>query len=258
MGFNAKAAARYIADAHQARAPFQNLPDSIGPTSLAEAYDAQEALHSLFAGRYGATAGVKIATTTKVMQELMGIDGPSFGVIFANRIHNSPADLNLDDFISLKIECELAVRLGHDLPASATGYTRATVSPLVEAIMPAFELVDDRMADYSNTRALSLIADNCWNAGVVLGQALPYAPGFELHGLAGSLTINGHIQKQGRTEDPLGAVAWVANTAAERGRPLRKGQIVMTGSIIPTLPIGSGDHLSLTIASVGEVELNVD
>jgi 2-keto-4-pentenoate hydratase len=53
-------------------------------------------------------------------------------------------------------------------------------------------------------------------------------------------------------------VAWVANTAAERGRPLRKGQIVMTGSIIPTLPIGSGDHLSLTIASVGEVELNVD
>lgn len=258
MAFNAKAAARYILEAHQARARFQNLPAAIGPGSLAEAYDAQEALHSFFSGKYGANAGVKIATTTKVMQELMGIDGPSFGVIFSERVHQSPAELKLQDFTSLKVECEVAVRLGDDLPASASGYTAATVSPLVEAIMPAFELVEDRMADYNNTNALSLIADNCWNAGVVLGRAVPYTPGLELHGLAGSLSINGQVQKHGRTEEPLVAVAWVANMAAERGRPLRKGQIVMTGSIIPTLAINSGDRWMLNIDSIGEVELTVE
>lgn len=37
--------------------------------------------------------------------------------------------------------------------------------------MPAFELVDDRRMDYSRFAAniLSFIADNAWNAGVVLG-----------------------------------------------------------------------------------------
>ena len=34
---------------------------------------------------------MKIATTTKVMQELMGIDRPTSGMIFARRIHASPA-----------------------------------------------------------------------------------------------------------------------------------------------------------------------
>ena len=203
MTFNAKAAARYILDAHQARAPFCNLPDAIGPRTLDEAYEAQEALHSWLVGHYGEAGGVKIATTTKIMQELMGIDRPSFGLIFANRVHQSPAELELEDFISLKIECELAVRLGDDLPASAAGYSAGTVSPLVELIMPAFELVEDRMADYNNTNALSLIADNCWNAGVVFGSSHSLSPDLELHGLAGSLSINGQVQKHGRTEDPL-------------------------------------------------------
>jgi 2-keto-4-pentenoate hydratase len=54
------------------------------------------------------------------------------------------------------------------------------------------------------------------------------------------------------------AVAWVANMVAERGRPLRKGQIVMTGSIIPTLPISSGDRWMLSIDSIGEVEFAVE
>ena len=258
MGFDARAAARYIADAHLARAAFQNLPDDIGPTTLAEAYDAQEALHPLLAARYGAAAGVKIATTTRVMQKLMGIDRPSFGVIFADRIHSSPARLDLGKFISLKIECELAVRLGHSLPPLAAPYTGETVAAAVEAIMPAFELVDDRAANYNDTSALSLIADNCWNAGVVLGRGTPYAPGFELNGLAGLLTINSRGQQHGRTEDPLRTVAWVANMAAERGRALRMGHIIMTGSIIPTLPIGSGDRFSLAIGSLGVVELSVD
>jgi len=257
MAFEAETAARFILDAHQARAPFCNLPEAIGPRTLDEAYDAQEALHSLLAGRYGEAGGVKIATTTKVMQELMGIDRPSFGVIFTNRMHSSPANLKLQDFISLKIECELAVRLGDDLAVSAAGYTAATISPLVESTMPAFELVEDRRADYSNTSALSLIGDNCWNAGVVLGRAVPYTPGFELHGLAGSLSINAQVQRHGRTEEPLAAVAWVANMAAERGRPLRKGQIVMTGSMMKTVFPTEPASYRFEIGGLGVVEVKV-
>ena len=40
--------------------------------------------------------------------------------------------------------------------------------------MPAFELVDDKGAGYSDLFFLGVVADNTWNAGVVLGpRSLP-------------------------------------------------------------------------------------
>ena len=64
----------------------------------------------------GAVAGLKIATTTRIMQELMGIDHPCGGMIFARRIHASGSAIPRKDFVNLVIECELAVRLGRDMP----------------------------------------------------------------------------------------------------------------------------------------------
>ena len=81
-------AARFIDEAHRTRARYQNLPDAIAPQTVAEAYAAQAALCDLWAPRLGPVAGLKIATTTKVMQALMGIDHPCMGTIFASRVHH--------------------------------------------------------------------------------------------------------------------------------------------------------------------------
>jgi 2-keto-4-pentenoate hydratase len=54
----------------------------------------------------GPVAGRKIATT-KVMQQLMGIDHPCGGLIFASRIHR-PATIRKADYVNVRIECELA------------------------------------------------------------------------------------------------------------------------------------------------------
>ena len=207
--------------------------------------------------RVGAVAGLKIATTTKVMQELMGIDHPCGGMIFARTVHQSPAELRLADYQHLMIECELAVRLGGDLAQSAAPYTADTVRPAVAAAMPAFELIEDRNADYKRTNALSLIADNCWNAGVVLGAGVPFDLERPLAGIAGRLAINGRESHEGTTDDPLATLAWIANVAAERGRPLRAGMIVITGSVIATLPIAPGDRFVFRLDGLGEAELAV-
>src|SRR6202166_1090717 len=112
------AMAQWMWDARARRLPYRNLPDDLKPASLAEAYAAQEAYYRLAEPTYGAVCGAKIATTTKVMQELMGIDHPCGGAIFARTIHASPASIRLADHLHLMIECELAVRLGRDLAAS--------------------------------------------------------------------------------------------------------------------------------------------
>ena len=253
--FDPAAAARFIADAHRTRAAYRNLPDDIGPRTVAEAYASQEALQPLWEPLYGKVAGLKIATTTKVMQALMGIDHPCGGMIYARRIHASPATIRLDGFKHMVVECELAVRLGTDLPGVAGGYTRESVRPAIRAVMPAFELIEDRNAVYKATRALSLIADNAWNGGIVLGAETALAKSLELDGIAGTLSAGGTTRGAGKTDDPLGALAWVANLAIERGRPMTAGMVVITGSVIPTLAIAPGERFEFTLAGLGTVAM---
>jgi len=98
------AMARHMWNARRARQNYVNLPDALKPASIAEAYRAQEVYWRLAEPVYGPVGGVKVATTTKVMQELMGITHPCGGAIFAKTIHPSPARIRKSDFINLRVE----------------------------------------------------------------------------------------------------------------------------------------------------------
>jgi 2-keto-4-pentenoate hydratase len=211
------AMAQWMWGARCRRRSYANLPGDLRPGSIAEAYAAQEAYYRLAEPVYGPVAGAKIATTTKVMQRLMGIDHPCGGAIFARTIHRSPAKLSAVEFVNLRIESEIALLLGRDLPAARAPWTGETVSPAVAGAMPAFELIEDRHADYATTEAASLIVENCWNGGVVIGapQTLPVDA---LVGVMGRLTMDGKAVGKGAAEDPGATLAWLANHLAERGR----------------------------------------
>jgi len=252
MPFDPAAVARFIAEAHRTRAPFRNLPEDIAPQTIDEAYAAQEALRALWTPLYGEVAGLKIATTTKVMQALMGIDHPCGGVIYSKRIHTSPATIHLADHMHVVMECELAVRVGRTFEPRATPYTRDEVRAGVAEVMAAFELIEDRNADYKSSKAQSLICDNAWNAGIVLGAPVKVPVSLELNGLTGNLAT-GSGKHSGKTDDPMGALAWIANLAASRGLPLAAGQVVITGSLIPTLPIAPGETFNFEIEGIGAV-----
>lgn len=255
--FDPKAAAQFIADAHAGRSDYRNLPGDLSPPTIADAYKAQAALADIWSAKYGPVAGLKIATTTKVMQDLMGIDHPCGGVILEKRIHSSPASLTAGDYIHVMVECELAVRVSRDLDGAAGSYTRESVRGAVGEIMAAFELIEDRNAVYKETDARTLIADGAWNAGIVIGPAKAAPPDMELNGLEGRLAVNGEARAEGRTDDPMGALAWVANLACEHGRPLRKGMIVITGSVLATLAIAPGEEFHFTLDGVGETRMTL-
>lgn len=255
-------AARFMWQGHERRETYRNLPDELRPRSLAEAYAGQAAYADLAVPSLGAVAGAKIATTTKVMQDLMGIDHACGGQIFANTIYAAPAALRHDDFVNLRIECEIALRLGADLPASGAPWTRDSVAAAVDAAMPAFELIEDRNAIYRDTEAHSMIVDNCWNAGIVVGAAVslgssPDLAGPDLVGIAGRLTMNGATVSEGRAEDPLATLAWLANLRAERGDGLTRGMVVITGSLVATVSIAPGDRAVFTVGGLGDVMLTV-
>jgi 2-keto-4-pentenoate hydratase len=251
-----QAMAQWMWQARQARQPYRNLPDQLRPASIAEAYAAQEAYYRLAEPVYGAVGGAKIATTTKVMQELMGIAHPCGGAIFSRTIHHSPAKLRAAEFINPRIESEIALQLGADLPVAHAPWTRERVAVAAVAAMPAFELIEDRNADYAKTEALSLIVENCWNGGVVVGAPKP-VPIDTLNGIAGRLTLGGKPVGEGRAEDPAATLAWLANHLAERGRELKAGMVVITGSLIPPVSIAPGEHAAFAVEGLGEVVMDV-
>jgi 2-keto-4-pentenoate hydratase len=247
-----EAMARWMWDAHKRRDPYSNLPAELRPHSSVEAYLAQEAYYRLAEPERGAVAGAKIATTTKVMQQMMGIAHPCGGAIFARTIHASPACLRTADFVNLRIECEIALKLHKDIPARYAPWLRDAVAPAVACAMPAFELIEDRNADYSATEAYSLIVDNCWNGGVVIGAPLQETVA-GLIGISGKLTIGGEIVHEGQSEDPYATLAWIANHFAECGRDLKAGMVVITGSIVPTVTLAKGKRAVFAVDRLGEV-----
>jgi len=256
MDTRVESMARHMWQARRSGQDYANLPAQLRPASIAEAYAAQEAYWRLAEPVYGAVAGVKVATTTKVMQQLMGIDHPCGGAIFARTVRRSPTSVAKADFVHLRVECEIALLLAADLPAAGAPWTAQSVTPFVAGAMPAFELIEDRHAVYAETEATSMIVDNCWNGGVVVGALKAAAPR-EVVGAKGRLTLNGAPSAEGNAEDPYATLAWLANLLAERQRDLNAGMVVITGSVVPTFSISAGDRVVFAVEGLGEVAMDV-
>src|ERR671939_2228066 len=207
MNARLESIARHMWDARRARQKFDNLPDALKPSSIPEAYAAQEVYYRLAEPVYGPVGGVKVATTTKVMQQLMGITHPCGGAIFAKTIHASPARIAKSDFVNLRVESEIALKLSRDMPAAQAPWTAASVVPYVAGAMPAYELIEDRNAVYTETNAVSMIVENCWNGGVVIGAPKPVTRK-DVAGITGRQTLNGKPIGEGKSEDPFATLAW--------------------------------------------------
>lgn len=257
-----KAAAAALFADNTARRPYVSLTGALRLADLDEADAVQSEYHKLLdAAGAGPIVGYKIALTSAAMQQMIGLDQPCIGAIFANVVHASPAALRQADYRHLGIECEMAVRLARDLPADGAPYDRDQVRAAVAECLPAFELIEDRNADYGQVDALSLIAENCWNAGVVLGTADGDWRALDLVEAAATLDVNGATADRGRTGNamghPLEVVAWLANNLAARGRELKAGMIVMTGSVVTTKFPEIGDRANFTIDGLGSVALTL-
>src|SRR5215470_13417669 len=256
------AAARASLEMHRTRTRYRPFDAALRRAPLDDAYRIQDALHRVMAkaGR-GEIAGWKIALTSKAMQQMTGVDQPAAGAIFSTVVHASPARVDLAAYHHLGVEFEVAVRVGDDLPTSGGPWTRASVAGRVAACLPAFELVEDGDADYKALDAFTLVAQNTWNGGVVLGAPVTAWQAVDLERAVTRAWLNGEPAGQGKTGDALGhpfeAVAWLANLLNGRGRMLRRDMIVMTGSSITTKFPSPGDRVRFTIDGLGEASLEV-
>ena len=207
----------------------------------------------------GSVCGRKIGCTTEVMQRYLQIEHPCAGALYADRVHHREATVPFGEHWRPGVECEIAARLGQSLPASDAPFDRTAVADAVESCMAAIEIVDDRYDDFRALDAPSLIADDFFSAGAVIGACVPGWRELDLRALGAAMTINGVEVGTGRGADVMGhpfeALAWLANHAVEGGRPLAAGDLVLTGSIVETRWVEPGDTVRVTIESQGEASV---
>jgi 2-keto-4-pentenoate hydratase len=250
-------AGKAIASARRARTPLQPLDLDIAPRDETEGYRIQDAVHIMLSSDVGPLVGYKIGCTSAVMQRYLGIPHPCGGGVFAKGVHSSGVSLHHGDFVRVGVECEIAVRLARDLAPSGTAFTADIVAPAIDAYHPAIEIVDDRYADWQTIGAPTLVADDFFAAGCVLGAAVPRAKAPDLLQVIGVATINGVEVGRGTGADVLGhphaALAWLANHLAAGGKHLRAGQIVLTGSLVQTIWLNAGDKAVMELSGLGSV-----
>lgn len=235
------------------------LPAELYPVDRDEAYRMRSDFIEIEeAGARGTIAGYKIALTTPVMARLMGVDEPCYGAIFGSEVHHGKTALKVRDYCRIGIETEIALRLGADLPH---GGDSEEVAQAVESAIPAIELIEDLRYDYNRADALALIASNAWNAGLVLGEPVRDWRTLDLARVQGKLFINGKEVGSGMGADvmgnPLNALSWLANKLVQEGKPLRRGMIVSTGSIVAIRFPAAGDDIEVAISGLGVAELSL-
>jgi len=255
----AQRAAELLLAQHEANLRFETLGPPSGPATISDAYDIQDRYVALLRGKHGDAVGYKVGLTSATMQAFCGIDHPIAGVVLARRVLRSGATVRRADFGRLGLEFEIAVRIKSDVPPAGVPLTAETIRPHIDGVCAAVEVVDARSAAYSSLDVRSLVADNSWNAGIVLSEFATRWP--DLEAVRGGTTQDGVAIGEGHGRDILGhpfnSVAWLATQLGSRGAGLRAGQIVTTGSIMKTAFPTDDATYRFELGEIGVVEVRV-
>lgn len=203
-------------------------------------------------------AGWKIAATSPIAQQLIGVDGPSLGPVFADHLHASPATLTAETSHGAAVECEIAFEMaeGHD----GRDLGRRSVLGCVRRALIAVEVVGCRAeGGFKGAGQAVLISDFSFNAALVTGAEIDEWPDLDLAQVLASTWVNGEKKAEGTGAavmgDPADALCWAAGEAARIGRPLMAGDMISTGTMTGVVAVQPGDTAVGDFGPLGRIEI---
>lgn len=247
-------AARALREARALRHPIARVSETHGIAGLAAAYAVAEINVRQRLAEGARIVGKKVGLTSPAVQKQLGVDQPDFGVLFEDMEYLSGADVPMSRLIQPKIEAEVAFVVGADLGERPP--TWAEFLRCIAHALPALEIVDSAIADWKIT-LVDTVADNASSALYVLGDQPVSVGALQLAAVAMRLSKGGQVVSEGTGAaclgHPLRAAWWLARTMAERGQPLRAGEVVMSGALGPMVPVAAGDAIEADMGPLGRV-----
>jgi 2-keto-4-pentenoate hydratase len=236
------AAALALRDAERDRVPIAPLRDSYPQMDVGDAYRIQLINIGLRSDAGVETVGHKVGLSSKAMQQMMGVDEPDYGHLLADMQCFEDVPVDASGYLIPRVEPEVAFVLGADLPGE--GCTEDDVLAATEAVAPALELIDSRIANW-DIRLVDTISDNASSAGFVLGAARVKPADVDLLTIPVELWRGQEQVGVGRSDavlgNPVTSVAWLARKVASFGVRLRAGHVVLPGSCTRAVDARNGD-----------------
>jgi 2-keto-4-pentenoate hydratase len=245
-----------LEQAEQTRTPVPPLLQRFPDLTVDQAYQIQLANieKRLRAGRR--VVGKKIGLTSKAMQDALGVYEPDYGHLLDDMVVLTGQPLAAERMIQPRCEGEIAFLLKRDL--EGPGVTVADVLAASEAILPALEIIDSRVADWK-IKLQDTVADNASSAFIVLGNTLTPPHGLDLRLTGMVMEKNGRIIATGAGAAVLGhpasAVAWLANKLHEFDVVLKAGEVVLSGALAAASPFVAGDCFRAEFDRLGSVSV---
>jgi 2-oxopent-4-enoate/cis-2-oxohex-4-enoate hydratase len=196
--------------------------------------------------------GKKIGVTSKVVMDMLKVNQPDFGQMTSGMVFNEGDAIRADSMIAPKAEAEVAFVLKSDL--MGPGVTAADVLRATDFVVPCFEIVDSRIRDWK-IKIQDTVADNASCGVLTLGgvRRSPRQLDLALAGMV--LEKNGEVISTSTGAavqgSPANAVAWLANTLGRLGIGLKAGEVILSGSQSPLVPVKAGDNLRCDVGGLG-------
>ena len=249
-----EAAAERLIDAARRKHPCRPVRELLPDGGIDDGYEVQKIVHARSSSARR-RVGRKVGLTSPAVQHQMQVDTPDFGVLFADMAYGDTQPISFGDLLQPRVEAEVAFVLGEDLPDHPV--TGPEVLRAIDFVLPAIEVVDSRIADW-DISIFDTVADNA-SSGVFVTGGSPRSlrDVDDLRSSEMALVAGGEVVSSGSGAaclgHPLNAVVWLANVVAERGDPLRAGELVLSGSLGPLVPARAGSTYEARISGVGSV-----
>jgi 2-keto-4-pentenoate hydratase len=244
-------AAELLLEARSTNSPIADLPSSLQPATLEEAYFIQDAMASVLEpnGARAWKVGAPAADAT-----------PMFGPMISTWIADDGSVLAEPRHRLRGLEAEISFLIGKDLPPRSTPYTREEVVAAITSCHPAIEELEAGLVDPSKVARFTMIGDLQMHGGFVHGPAVSNWQQIDFAKESVTLAVDGTVRVERTASNTAGTdllrlVIYLANEGAARTGGLKHGDWITTGSWTGNTPGSAGSKVNVRFSTAGNVSL---
>jgi 2-keto-4-pentenoate hydratase len=256
LAFDAKGVAAEFVKARRTAGSFTNYP-GVQPPDLASAYRCQDEAIGLWDD---AVVGWKVGWIPEPHSTKYGAQrlvGPIFGRMVVRVQPGNSQDMPVYACGFAAVEAEFVFQLAQDAPANIAEWTAETARRFVRTMYIGIEIASSPLVNINDFGPAVIASDFGNNAGLLLGAEVPDWQARALESMNCETRIDGLVVGRGNAAavsgGPLAALAFALRCNAQRGRPLRAGDLISTGAATGVHSIAVGQTAEATFTGIGSL-----